>query len=101
VESLLKTAREQSATRAATWRANCRTETQVIRTIANLMFPGLLDGPVVQLELVLVLAALALGLTRPPFKAMDRLLQRCSKHPAAAFTSCALLALALHLMVAP
>jgi len=73
----------------------------VIRSLINIGFPGLLDAPVVQLELVLVLAALAMGLTRFRLKAMEGLLQRCSKRPAAAFASCALLALALHLLVAP
>ena len=65
------------------------------------MFPGLLDAPVVQLELLLVLLALAMGLTRFRLSAMDRIFQRCSKRPSLAFVGCSVLALALHLMLAP
>ena len=73
----------------------------MIGSLVNIVFPGLLDAPVVQLELVLVLAALLMGLTRFRFKAMEGLLRRCSKRPATAFAFCSVLALALHLMVAP
>jgi hypothetical protein len=72
-----------------------------MRPFVNALFPGVLDARVVQFELVLVLAALAMGLGRFRMKAVERLLQRCSKRPATAFVSCALLALALHLAVAP
>ena len=60
-------------------------EFEVIRSIIGVVFPGLLDGRVVQLELALVLASLAIGLARFRLASMDRIIQRCSKRPAAAF----------------
>ncbi len=69
--------------------------------MVEVVFPGLLHSPVVQLELVLVLAALAIGMGGFRLAVMDRIIQRCSKRPAAAFAICSVLALALHLMVAP
>ena len=69
--------------------------------IFTALFPGLLDAPVVQFEALLVLVALLMGMTRFRLKAMDRIFQRCSKRPAAAFALCSVLALALHLALAP
>lgn len=69
--------------------------------MVDVVFPGLLDSPVVQLELVLVVAALAIGMGGFRLAVMERIIQRCSKRPTAAFASCAVLALSLHLMLAP
>lgn len=73
----------------------------MISSLIRVLFPGLLDAPVVQLELLLVLASLAMGMGRFRLVVMDRYFQRCSKHPGAAFALCVALALALHLAVAP
>ena len=67
----------------------------------KVLFPGLLDAPVVQLELLLVLASLALGIGRFRLVVIDHYFRRFSGHPRAAFALCVVLALALHLAVAP
>lgn len=74
---------------------------QVAANIIKTAFPGLLDGPVVQLELFLVLATLALGFERRRLAGVDRLFRRWSRRPARAFAGCAALALVLHLVAAP
>lgn len=74
---------------------------EMVRAVIDTAFPGLLDQPIVQFELALVLAALAMGLGRSRLAVVDQVLQRCAKRPAATFAACSLLALALHLMAAP
>ncbi len=70
-------------------------------SIINGVFPGLLNSPVVQVELLLVLAALALGFGRFQLKTIDCLFRRCSKHPTRAFVLSSALALTLHALAWP
>lgn len=70
-------------------------------SIVTTLFPGLLNVCIVQLELILVLASLLLGLGRFRLSAVDRLFRRFAKRPALTFVLCSTLALALHLMLAP